>query len=95
MIFFVGDGAFDDQHERVEFALLGLVQVLHEVVADLVGEHGIVQMNLGQARDRAQDDVLDAGLRRGGDRNRIAIATQACGDPHDMDIAHCGLVAER
>ena len=41
---------------------LGLVPVLHEVVADFVGEHRVVQVDLGQAGDGAQDDILDARL---------------------------------
>ena len=82
----VGDRAFDDQDERVEPALLGLVPELHELVAVLVGEHGVVQVDLGQPGNRPQDDVFDAGLRGGGDRDRVAVAAQPGRDPEDVHL---------
>ena len=57
-----------------------------EVVAVLVGEHGVVQVHLGQAGDGAEDDVLDARLGGGGDGDRVAVAAQAGGDPEDVDL---------
>ena len=59
---FVRDRSFNDQHERVNLPAFGLIEVLHEIVADLVGQHRIMEVHLGQARDRAHDHVLEAGL---------------------------------
>ena len=52
----------------------------------LVGEHRIVQVDLGQAGDGAQQHIFDAGLRCRGDRNRIAVTAQAGRDPEDVDL---------
>jgi len=78
---FVGNGTLDHQYERIDLAALGHVPVFHEVVADFGGEDGIVQMNFRQPGDRAEEDVLNARLRGGGNRYRIPVATQAGGDP--------------
>ena len=77
----VGDRAFHDEHERIEPARLGLVPELHEVVAILVGEDGIVQVNLGQAGNCAEHHIFDAGLRGRGDGDGVAVATQTGRDP--------------
>jgi hypothetical protein len=42
---------------------------LHEVVAHFHGKHGIVQMHFGQSRNRAQQYILNAGLRGRSNRN--------------------------
>ena len=86
----VGDRALDDQHERVEPALLGLVPGLHELVAVLVGQHRVVQVDLGQPGDRSQDHVLDARLGGGGDRDRVAVAAQPGRDPEDVHLLDGG-----
>ena len=52
--------AFQDEHERLELARGGVEPILHEVVADFIGEHRIVQMHFGQAGNVAHDHVLDA-----------------------------------
>ena len=57
-------------------ALRGLVPVLHELVADFVGEDRIVQMHFRQPGNSAHHHVLDAGQSRRGDGNRIPVATQ-------------------
>ena len=37
-----------------------------------------------------EQNVLDAGLGCGGDGDRIAVATQAGGDPEDVDFFYGG-----
>ena len=43
-----------------------------------------VQGDLRQAGQRAQDQVLDAGLGRRGQRHRLAVAAQAAVHPEDV-----------
>ena len=62
------------------------VPILHEVVAHFVGEDRIVQVDLGQAGDGAQHDVLDAGLHGGGDGDRISVAAKTGGHPYDVNL---------
>ncbi len=61
------------KHERIEFAALGHVEILHEVVADFVGEHRVVQVNLGDAGNGSQQYIFKAGLLGGSYGNRIAV----------------------
>ena len=65
--------------------LAGVVPRLHEVLAGLVGEHRVVDDDAGHARDGARQQVLErrAGGRR--HRDRVAVAAQAAGHPHDVD----------
>ena len=72
----VRDRTLDDQDERIELALLGLVAILHEVVADFVREHRIVQVHVRESGNRAQHHVFDARLGRCGDRDRVAVTPQ-------------------
>ena len=65
---------------------LGVIEKLHEVVANFIGEHGIVQMNFGQAGDRAQQNIFNAGLRGRGDRDRIAVTAKAGGNPENVNV---------
>ena len=49
---------------RLPEPVLGrLVPVLHELVAVLVRQHGVVQVDLGQPGDRPQEDVLDEAVK--------------------------------
>ena len=64
-----GKRALDDKDEWPQPVLLGEIPVLHEVVAVLVGEHRIVEVDLRQAGDGPQQHVLDARLRGRGDRH--------------------------
>ena len=84
--FLIGNRAFHDQDERFQLALLGLVPKLQEIIAVFIGENGVVQMNAGQSGDRAQQDVLDAGLRGGCDGNGVTVTTKSGGDPQNMNI---------
>ena len=49
-------------------------------------------MNFRQSRNCAEHHILDARLRGRGDRDRIAVAPEACGDPQDMDFFNRRLV---
>ena len=51
---------------------------------------GMVQVDLGQAGQRAEQDVFDARLRRGRDRDGVAVAAQAGGDPQHVHLRHAG-----
>ena len=51
-----------------------------------VGQHAVVQVDLGQAGNGPHDDVFDARLGGGGDGDRIAVAAQAGRDPEDVDL---------
>ena len=82
----VGNRSFHHQHERLQLALLGQIPILQEVVAVLIGEHGIVQMNFGEPGNGAQNDIFDAGLRGGGDRDGVSVAAQSGGDPEDVNF---------
>ena len=82
----VGDGSLHHQHERIELALLRLVPGFEEGVAGLEREHRIMQMDLGQAGDRAEEHVFDARLGGGGDGHRVAVTAEAGGEPQDVDV---------
>ena len=55
-----------------------------------VGEHGIVQVNLGQAGNCSQNDILNARLRGRGNGDRISIATQTSRDPQNVKFSNGG-----
>jgi hypothetical protein len=80
----VGNRSFDDEDEGVELSLRRVVVVPHEPIADLVGQDRVVEEHLGDAGEGAQHQVLDAGLRGGGDGDRVAVTAQPGGDPDDM-----------
>ena len=88
----VGDRAFDHQHEVRQLAARRPVKGLHEVVADVIGKHRVVQMHLGQPRNGAEHHIFDTGLGGRGDRHRVAVAAEPAGDPKDMDLADPRLV---
>ena len=86
----VGDGPLDDQHERVELAAVGLVPPLDEVVgpglrAALEVDQRPVHRDLGQAGQRAEHDLLDAGLGGGGQGDRVSVTAEAAVHPEDVD----------
>lgn len=64
---FVRDRSFNDEHERFEPAFLGVVEKLHEVIADFISQHRIVQMDFWQTRNGAEQNIFDAWLSRRGD----------------------------
>ena len=79
--FLVGDGTFDDQHERIQLAFLREVPEFEEVISVLVGQNRIVQVHLGKAGNCSQQDIFDTGLSCRGDRNRVSVTAQAGRDP--------------
>jgi hypothetical protein len=88
----VGDGSFDDEDERIDLPVGGAAQDRQELVAVLVGEHGVVQEDPRHAGQRAQDQILDTGLGGGGHRDGIAIAAEAGGHPDDVHLGESGRV---
>ena len=86
----VGDRAFHHQHEGIELAFLGLIERLDELVANFVRQNGIMEVHFGEARNGAQQNIFDAGLRGCGDGNRIAITAQTGGYPDDVNFGDGG-----
>jgi hypothetical protein len=84
----VWNGALDDEHERIETALFRFIEKLHKVVAVLVSEHGIVQINLGQSGDGSEQHILDAWLLRRRNGDAVAIATETGRDPENVDFLY-------
>ena len=85
----VRDGPLHHQHERVELAPVGLVPPLDEGVGALLGaalevDQRPVHRDLGQARQGAERDLLDAGLGGGGQRHRVPVAAEASVHPENM-----------
>jgi hypothetical protein len=88
----VGDRALHHEHERIELAAIGHVEPLDEVVsalfrAALEVDERPVNGDLGQPGESTQGDLLDARLRRGGERNGVSVATQATLHPQDVNDA--------
>src|SRR6185312_573711 len=54
-------------------------------------QYGIVEMNFGQPWNRAHYDVFDAGLFRGGDRDRVSVATETGCNPENVNFGNGGL----
>src|SRR5207302_2481884 len=52
------------------------------------GKHWIMQVDLGQPGNGAEQHVLDAGKPGVRDGDRIAVAAQPSGDPEDVDLLH-------
>ncbi len=48
---FVRDRAFDDQHKRIDQSLFGLVEIFHEIVADLIGQNRDCAGALSEGRE--------------------------------------------
>src|SRR3954447_7464439 len=88
----VRDRALDDEHEgRVELAACGLPERREELLAAERGrQHLVVEVDLRDAGDRAEEHVLDAGLARGGDGHRVAVAAHPLRDPQDVDLLDGG-----
>ena len=80
----VGDRALDDEDEGVELALLGVVPGLDVLLADLVGDHLVVDHHPRHAGDDALDDVLEAGVRGRGHGHGVALAGEPRGHPQDV-----------
>src|ERR1017187_5681382 len=82
----VRDRPLDDEHKRIKFPPVRLVPPFDEVVRPLLGpalevDQRPVHRYLGQSRQRAEHDFLDAGLGCGGQRHRVAVAAEAAIHP--------------
>ncbi len=92
----VRDRALDDEDERLEFAAVGLPPPLDEVVGAglrtaLEVDERPVHLDVRQARQRAEHDLLDAGLGRRGQRDRVAVAAEPGVDPENVQYrGFCG-----
>jgi len=83
---FIGDRAFDNEHERIEFAAFGFKERFQKFRAALtVIDERPVEAHLRQAGQRAERDLFDGRLHRRGKRDGIAVATQPRVDPEDVD----------
>ena len=92
----VGDGALDHQHERLQLAAVGLEEPLQEVVGAAVGpalevDQRPVHRDLGQAGQRAEGDLLDAGLGGRGQGDGVAVTAEPGVDPQHVDQGFFGL----
>lgn len=81
----VRDRAFYHENEGVDFATGGAVKTVDELIAHLVGEDRIVDTQGRHARQRPGAQILDCGLRRGCQSDRLAIAAEAGRQPQDVD----------
>src|SRR6185369_2732171 len=70
----VWNGTFYNKYKRIQLAFLRHIPELHEVVAVLVCENGIVKVNFRQPRDCAQNHVFDTWLSCCCNRDRVSIA---------------------
>ena len=91
----VADRALDDEDERVELALLGVVPGLDVLVADLVRDDLVVDHHARHAGDDALDDVLEAGVGGRGHGHRVALAGESRGHPQDVRSDLLGLLLAR
>jgi hypothetical protein len=60
---------------------------LQEIISVFVGEEQVAKIDLGDPRQAAADEILDAGLRRSGHCDGIAIAAQTGVDPQDVNLS--------
>src|SRR6476660_241751 len=65
-----------------------------EVIAVLAGEKQIVELDLGQPRNRAEHQILDAGLCGRGHRDGVTVTAQAGAEPQNVQLRD-GLVWSR
>src|SRR5690606_2843274 len=84
----VRDRALD--HEYVgcaELAARGPAERREVVLAaERVGEHLVVQVHLRDSRYEPEHHILEAGLRGGGEREGVAVAAHAFGDPQIVQL---------
>src|SRR3954451_10472726 len=86
----VGDGPLDDQDERLQVTAVGLEEPLEEVVratvrAALEVDQRPVHGHFRQSRQRAERDLLDAGLSGRGEGHGVTVAAEPGVDPEHMD----------
>ncbi|HKE76210.1 MAG TPA: hypothetical protein VKB57_21515 [Acidimicrobiales bacterium] len=96
----VGDGPLDDEDERLELATVGFEEPLDEVVgpADrtaLEVDQRPVDRDLRQPGKRAERDLLDGRLGRGGQCDGVPVTAQASVDPKNVNDGLVRLVRRR
>src|SRR5690242_8748358 len=72
---FVWDRAFHHENKRIDLTSFCFIPPLHKVVANLVGEHWIMKINLGESWYGPHHHIFDAGLACRRDRDRITVTT--------------------
>ena len=82
----IADRPLDDEHERIQQAVLGVVPGLHEVATGLEGEHRVVQYNARAVRDHPAEQILQARRRGRRHRHRLAITAQPGRRPQDVNL---------
>src|SRR5579859_747256 len=87
---FVRDGTLHHQHERFELTAVGLVPPLDEVVGPglrtaLEVDQRPVHRDLGQPRQGAEHDLLDAWLGRRGQGDRVPVTAKTAVHPEDVN----------
>ena len=92
----VGDRALDHEDERLQLAGHRRAERSEELLAaHRRGQNLVVQVDLGQPGDEPEHDVFDRRLVGRGDRDRVAVAAHALGDPQDVHLGEAGAVIRR
>src|SRR5207249_4554808 len=87
LVVLVRDRAFHDEDEgTVGCALRRLPERENKIVAILVGKERIVEADFRNPRQCTQHKVLDTGLCRTCHRDGVPIATEAGGQPKNVDL---------
>ena len=76
LVLLVGDGAFDDENERSQLPRGRLMEGLQKIVAVLAGEQRVSEVDFGNPRNAAEDEILEARLSRARQCNRLPIAAE-------------------
>ena len=83
---FVRNRSLDYQDVVFYLALSRITKWPHEVIAIGQREERIVQVDFGNPGQGVKNKVFNTGLGSCSHGNRIAIATQAGGNPQDFDL---------
>ena len=89
----VRDRALDHEHERERQPRRARPRrngVRNSSPPSVVGEHLVVQVDLRQPGDGAEQDVLDARLPGRRHRDRVTVAAHPLRDPEDVDLLDSG-----
>ncbi len=86
----VRDRPLDDQNERFQLSSVCFEEPLEKIVGAPVWsaleiDKGPMDGDLRQTGEGAERDLLNAGLRGGSQRHRIAVTTQSGVDPQNVD----------
>jgi hypothetical protein len=95
LVAFIRDRALQHKNERVQFIFRRQMETLHKLVSILRSEKGVMEMHLGNPRQRSEHNILDAGLCRCRHSDCVPVATQARSYPENVALgdggAICGL----